>query len=304
MLGQSLYLSLPDHQLHLKYFSQKSDFPPIVCIHGAIENGKIFYSNSGKGLAPYLARNGFSVYVLDLRGKGKSTPFISKQSQHGQWEVIVEDLPAVIEFIAKRHPSYKQQWIAHSWGGVLLYSTLARFPHYIKNIGACVMFGSKRNINVMHAQKFLTMNVFWNRICRALVKVYGYLPAKNLKFGSDNESDLFHKHVVKWASAGEAWIDPIDHFNYQEAILKCQLPPTYQIAAQADRYLGHPKDVWDFMVESGAKAQSQYQILSKKNGNQFDYDHINMLTHPLAEKDHFPSVLEFLRRNYLLNTIS
>ncbi len=58
-------------------------------LHGAVENGKIFYSDSGRGLAPFLARRGFDVYVGDLRGRGESRPHISRSSRYGQTEAIM-----------------------------------------------------------------------------------------------------------------------------------------------------------------------------------------------------------------------
>ena len=51
----------------------------VFLLHGSIENGRIFYSENNKGLAPFLARNGYDVYVGDLRGRGKSKPAYQRQ---------------------------------------------------------------------------------------------------------------------------------------------------------------------------------------------------------------------------------
>lgn len=40
-----------------------------LLIHGAISNSTIYFSNKGQGLAPYLARAGFNVFCVDLRGR-------------------------------------------------------------------------------------------------------------------------------------------------------------------------------------------------------------------------------------------
>ncbi len=99
-------------------------------VHGAIENGRIFYTESGKGLACFLARHGYQVYVADLRGRGLSTPAIAEQAEHGQHELITEDMPALHRWIAARHAGFKLHWMAHSWGGVIMASTLVRFPSW------------------------------------------------------------------------------------------------------------------------------------------------------------------------------
>ena len=57
-------------------------------VHGMVEDGRIFYHKSGKGLACYLAKQGYDVYVVDLRGIGQSTPKISADSDHGQTEPL------------------------------------------------------------------------------------------------------------------------------------------------------------------------------------------------------------------------
>jgi len=54
--------------IHLKHICIDKDGPPVFMLHGAVENGKICYSDSGRaGLGPYLARHGYDVYVGDLR---------------------------------------------------------------------------------------------------------------------------------------------------------------------------------------------------------------------------------------------
>jgi len=76
---ESLYIAINNtEKLHLKRFFNDKMGQPVVMLHGSIENGKIFYSSSGKGLAPFLADQGYDVFVPDFRGKGKSTPPIVK----------------------------------------------------------------------------------------------------------------------------------------------------------------------------------------------------------------------------------
>jgi pimeloyl-ACP methyl ester carboxylesterase len=85
-----LAVPLPDGaRLALRRFHRGDGGP--VLLHGAIENGRIFYSRSGRGLAPFLAREGFDAFVADLRGRGDSQPPIGPRSSHGQTESIVEE---------------------------------------------------------------------------------------------------------------------------------------------------------------------------------------------------------------------
>jgi len=61
-------------QLHVNMFLSQDPTSDqkqsVLLLHGAVENGFIFYGKgqrTSKGLAPFLARNGFNVFVADFR---------------------------------------------------------------------------------------------------------------------------------------------------------------------------------------------------------------------------------------------
>jgi hypothetical protein len=56
-------------QLHLRriWSGTQGTAPPLLLLHGAAEDGHIFYSHSGRGLACWLARNGYEVFVPSTR---------------------------------------------------------------------------------------------------------------------------------------------------------------------------------------------------------------------------------------------
>lgn len=291
---ESVYLSInnTDAQIHIKHFIGTGDV--VFMVHGAIENGTIFYSKSNKGLAPFLAKHGFDVYVIDLRGRGQSTPAINKNSKHGQTESINQELPLALEHIRSLRPNVKQHWLAHSWGGPLINSLLARQPQLLEHISSLTYFGSKRSIQIKYLKRFIYIDLFWFGICKLIIKFYGYLPAKKLKFGADLETKKSHQQSINWVYG--SWIDSDDGFNYAVKLKNLNLAPSLYLAAINDHVLGHPKDVERFMNESGT-GEKCYILLGKNYGNLVNYDHINMLTHPLAIKDHFQVVLNWLKSN-------
>ena len=127
MLEQkSLFIQVPNSQdrLHLKRIFNNPQGVPVFMMHGSIENGKIFYSQSLKGLAPYLAQRGFDVFIADLRGKGESTPPVSRKSTYNQTTTLKEDIPLFLSKIRQIKGCQPMHWLAHSWGGVLLLSYL------------------------------------------------------------------------------------------------------------------------------------------------------------------------------------
>ncbi len=290
----SEYLDLAAYQLHLRkltplHISQA----PVLMLHGAIENGRIFYSHHGKGLGCFLADQGFTVYCADFAGRGLSRPKAGPDFNHSQHQLICQDIPALIEHLYQRHQQ-KIHLVCHSWGGVVLAASLARFPHLAEKIQKNVFFGSKRRISVKSPAKTLQIDWVWNKLSPWLCKRFGYLPAKRLRFGADNEPAQFLLDTVHWIQS-EDFVDPTDQFDYAQAATQLKWPDSWFFAAVNDKILGHPQDVRLFMAESNL-ADARFSLLGKINGDAVDYDHISMLTHPQAVQGHFSALAQWLKQ--------
>jgi alpha-beta hydrolase superfamily lysophospholipase len=266
----------------------------IFMLHGSIENGRIFFSNSGKGLAPYLAAQGFDVYVADLRGRGESKPTIGRDSDYGLTESITQEIPLFLEKIVELRGMTPQHWIAHSWGGVLLASYFARYEKYRGLLKSQVYFGTKRRVTVNNIKKIFLLDIIWNFLGRILVSLYGYLPAKKWHIGSDNETRKSFYQTKKWVEPSP-WQDE-DGFDYATAMQKLSIPPTLCVIGAKDMVLGHQQDVALFNQEMGEE-QTSVLYLAMSNGFLHDYDHINMLTHRDAPRDHFPRIVKWLQNS-------
>lgn len=291
---ESVFTQVGEHSLHMRRFYRNPEGQPIWMVHGSIEDGRIFYSSSGKGLAPFLAARGYDVFVADLRGRGKSTPSINKHSRWGLAENLQKDFPAYIQKIKEIKGDQPQHWMAHSWGGVLQLAYLARYqpPVAIKSL---TFFGSKRRINTFSLNKLFQVNIIWSLFSRLLIKKFGYLPAKRFKIGSDSESDRSHSETHQWVVAKD-WLDWRDGFDYRKALQNTKLPPLLSLTGANDRVLGHPYDVRALARETG-DATVKVQVVGKAEGFRHDYDHINLLTHPDAPGDHFQTVLAWLQQH-------
>lgn len=302
----SIYLPYRDGQLHLRQLLPAApDFSktPILMLHGAMSNGRVFYSQSGRGLGCYLAKAGFVVYVLDTAGRGLSLPKIDRDFTLGQGEVIREQLPLVQQAILDLHQKVCQEqtarkavaplqvhWCAHSWGGVLMASSLARYPDLQQSVRSLLTFGSKRTIRVKSFKKWLMVDVFWNRLAPGLAMGQGYLAADKLRIGMDNESRASLVQSIDWVRGD--WIDHDDGFDYAKAAKHAHWPPAWFISGQNDTVLGHPEDVADMVVECGFK-RVKSTLLAKENGFKHDYGHADMLTHLDATSDHFPKIRDW-----------
>lgn len=292
MQQESIFLNQSHHQLHIRHIWTAKADQPVLMLHGAIENGKIFYSEKGKGLGCYLAEQGYDVYVADFRGRGDSTPSIFKDNKHGYYELTVEDIPALVDMVYQR-TGKRLHVICHSWGGVLFTSALVRFSTLREKVLSNVCFGTKRQVTVWNIERVLKVSLFWNRIAPQMVKKAGYLDAKRYRVGADAETRDSLMQSVSWVKKSR-WVDPVDHFDYEAAAKSIDWPPVWHLTGCKDKALGHAKDVQLFIKETH-NPKAKFSNLSKRRGALMNYDHINILTHPLARKDHFPKVVDWLK---------
>lgn len=292
MKEETHFIELPDRKIHLHRIIGDSMGPVVFCVHGAIENGRIFYSKNGKGLAYFLAAKGYDVFIIDLGGRGKSTPPISKENNYSQYDNITLELPRCLEYINGIRPAALMHWVGHSWGGVLLAALYARFGKSYPNLKSCVFLASKRQIKVFNLHKILLIDIIWKFLGMILIRVYGYLPGIKYMRGSDNESKDFYQKCTKWVTHDE-WLDD-DGFDYKEALSDNPLVPTLFLTGAKDYCLGHADDVNRLLAECGQQ-KHKFKLLSIKNGYKKDYDHINILTSKTAVEDHFNEIDDWLK---------
>ena len=291
----SLFISVPGGaQLHLRRIqAEGATRSPVLMMHGSVENGRVFYTPSGRGLGPFLARAGHPVYVADQRGRGESKPRLARGHSYGQTEAITEDIPALHRAVSAHHPGQRVHWIAHSWGGVLMLAALGRLPALQTEVASLSFFGTKRCVRVSNLHKRLLIDLYWMRLAPLAALAFGYLPSKRLGLGSDDESRASLAQCCAWVRPGP-WNDPADGFDYGRALTLAEhLPPAWYLAAVNDPCLGNPDDVRDLMTEAG-QADQRFTLLGRSQGNMHDYDHVTMLTHRDAPRDHFPAVAAWL----------
>jgi len=283
----------PEYNCAIHYFKVNKPKRVILMIHGAVENGRIFYSKNGKGLAPFLCENNSDVYVIDMPGRGDSKPHASERLDHSQSQFINHDFPMIVNTI--RHKTDKGlPWhgVAHSWGGVLMAAGLVRME--APEFKSLVFFGVKRRITIKSVKKHIYVNLYWNYFGSLLTKIYGYLPARKWKLGSDDEPTAFALQIMEWVMQ-EKWIDPEDGFNYLKAFKKIKMPPVLSMTGFADNILGHPKDI-ELLIEEIGPESGEIVVLGKDFGYQQDYDHISLLTHTNAKNDGYKLALDWIIR--------
>lgn len=293
MKKDSVKISVGKWNTSIHLFNENNEGEVVVLFHGYFEDGRIFYSSNGKGLAPFLAQNGFQVYVVDFPGKSASEERISNGVDYSQNDIVTQIIPNSIEKVKALSGVKKIHVGAHSWGGVVFMAYLARFKD--ADIVSFFSFGAKRRIGRVNFRRLVYIEFGWNVMGNYLCNKYGYLPFQKMRMGNEDEAKSYFKETSKWIYS-KKWIDPYDKFDYLNGFNEFNAPPALFITGKGDKILGHPKDVQALMNEFQSP-KSVYKTIGKSNGFKHNYDHINLLTHKDAPNDHFKLVLDFLIEN-------
>lgn len=97
---------------------------PVLLIHGYGQN-RYAWHLPARSFSNYLARAGFDVFNLDLRGHGRSRHLGARLPAHVT-EFVREDVPAAVEEIQKLSGNRPVYLIGHSLGGLIAYAASPR----------------------------------------------------------------------------------------------------------------------------------------------------------------------------------
>jgi len=273
-----------------RFKTEKSQIP-VLLIHGSMESSRIFYSKSGKGFAPFLARKGFDVFAVDIAGKGESKPQASQKIAHSQTVFIHRDMDKYLDHIREYYPKTPIRIGAHSWGGVLALSWYAYYGD-ISQTGPMVFFGTKRRIGVFHPKRIFMVDVMWSGLGYLTSAALGYVPTGKLRLGIDDEPLQFFKETNQWVYSRK-WVDKHTGKDISALLKNKEKPPILHFAGVNDTVLGNPLDIERLIAETGAE-NTELILLGKANGNLRDYGHNDMLTAKEAPEDHFDIAAKWL----------
>jgi pimeloyl-ACP methyl ester carboxylesterase len=134
----------------------------LLYVHGATYPSETAFDLRLNGLSwmDYIAQRGYDVYLVDLRGYGRSTrpPEMDHPAEHGEPVVRtatgVKDVGAAVEFILKRRGVQKINLLGWSWGTSLMgwytaqnndkvHKLVLYAPQWIRNAPALTDSGGK-----------------------------------------------------------------------------------------------------------------------------------------------------------------
>lgn len=98
----------------------------MVIAHGLAEHSRRYAA-----LASRLVAQGFAVYALDHRGHGRSP---GRRANIERFDLVVEDLRALLETARRDHPGLGVTLLGHSMGGALALTCALRHPGLLQQL--------------------------------------------------------------------------------------------------------------------------------------------------------------------------
>lgn len=115
--------------------------PPLVLLHSVFQNRNAWVGHQQDGLAPFLAEQGFDVWLMEMRGHGHS-PRNDSYEETRHETMARYDLPAVSAFIEEK-TAQKPIWLGHSAGGLAIATSVAAGWLNATNCQALALFATQ-----------------------------------------------------------------------------------------------------------------------------------------------------------------
>lgn len=257
--------------------------PPVILVPGTYSNRRFWISRSGKGLAPWLYRAGYDVWLVEPRGHGRSDGGPGHpHPDFRRWtieDLVRFDLPAVAGVVSQSS-NQPASWVGHSYGGIYLLAALSLGAVDPSTQASVVTCGSQWR----DGQGYLRNRVL-NAVLRGTTRLLGRFPAKSLGMGSENEPPRIMNEAMLWKRDG-AWMSPAGT-DYSQGLEKIDLP-VLSLAGRSDTM--DPVEGCRALFEQVGTNKGEFRCLGRSEGYARDYGHVDMLIGADAEREIWPEI--------------
>jgi pimeloyl-ACP methyl ester carboxylesterase len=258
---------------------------PVILLHGSFSNRRLWFSPKGVGLGAWLARQGFDVWVPEMRGHGLSPRNIeyrhNKVADYARY-----DLPVINAFVQEQS-GRKPHWVGHSLGGTTLAAALGGQYLGADGVASVAMFGSQVS---RHYWPLKVPPVAWAG--RLLLKRFAHLSGSRFKRGPEDEPIGLALEVMRWYGLFGKFRDR--HSDWWAGMADNQVP-VMAVAATGDHQDPVP-ECRRLFEQFGASAR-RFVELGRKNGFSGDFGHVDMLVSKAAQAEVWPLVAQWLLEN-------
>ncbi|TBU74159.1 alpha/beta fold hydrolase [Phytopseudomonas daroniae] len=255
---------------------------PVILLHGSFSNRRFWYSPKCIGLAPYLVRAGFDVWIAEMRGHGLSPRNLAYR-HNCVADYARYDLPAIAAFVAEKNPR-PAHWLGHSLGGLTLAAALGGGYLQQAGIASVGLFGAEIS------RRYWLLKVppiEW--LARLLLKRFTVLSGSRLKRGPEDEPIGIALETLRWYRLFGRFGDA--ERDWWAGLSEVQVP-VLAIAGEGDAEC--PPPACRALFEQFASEDREFISLGRAQGFQQDYGHVQMLISKEAQDEVWPLVRRWL----------
>lgn len=295
-LSEDVYLLKPGRafdpsvELALTRLGRASAEPagePVILIHGSFSNRRFWYSPRGLGAGAHLAREGFDVWIAEMRGHGLS-PRNHNYRYNRVADYAREDLPAIADFV-REQSGQTPHWVGHSLGGATLAAALGAGSLRADQVASVALFGTQ--VSQLHWSLKIPP-VQW--VLALLLRRFDYLSGARLKRGPEDEPIGVALESLRWHGLFGRFRDA-DGDWWQG--LSDVTGPVLAVSAAGDQ--SDPPQPCQALLEQLAHAERHWLCLSRERGFSEDFGHIEMLVSRAAQEEVWPLLVHWLRTRSL-----
>jgi len=282
-------------RITLYRFKSKTDSnEPVFFSHGISGSQFCFSYPKHESLIDSFTKAGYDCWALDLRGNRSSEPPPGTSRFDSTFDdFLYKDIPASLGFIEKTTGHHQVHWVGHSMGGMLIYAY------------ACV-FGSERilsgtaigvppgfsNIKVVRFEFLQSLIKLWPSLAEKIMQM-GVLPVERLGFTNSllpinwdnmhptvNRFNVLELPSMKLASQMSRWVTSNTWTVNKDSVdVLAELPnmefPLLMLSAPLDT-LATTRNL-NLFYDNLKFKDKQILFLSKENGYQEDYNHVDLI---------------------------
>ena len=231
---------------------------------------------SGGGFASHLARAGWDVYLLDVRGHGASGP---RAEEGGRWtydDIVQRDLPAAVAAVRERQEKGPVVVVGHSLCG-----------HASPAADGCGFYPRPPDAHVLLSANMWLPRLepsWWRRRKKAfttwlasfLALSFGRFPSRLIRMGPADEPRVYMEDIRRfWRE--DRWGSQDGQHDYLEGMQRVA-GPVLSLVGAGDKLLAHPAGAANWACYLGPE-KVDFRVLHRGSyGLEFDPDHMSLVT--------------------------
>lgn len=291
---------------------------PVLLCHGISANARNMDLDEGHSLARWLAAQGREAWTLSLRGTGSSSrPDPSAgRAAIGFDDYWRHDLPAAIAWVRQQSGADAVDYVGHSMGGMVLYAYLSQGG---AGVAAAATLGSPTRLDwgtaldrvIAHAAppllppagllpsglgatlaapfQGLVEDDLFERLLYRREETTLRSWQRLLRYGTADTAGGVARHFLDLARTGR-FASADGALDFRDGMRRAQTP-LLVVAAALDRVALTPAVKDGFRAWGGPKG---WALISKANGAQAEYGHMDLVIGEHAAVDVWTPVLAFL----------